>query len=99
MSYVCGTAEIALLGKCIGEVLDDTAAKYPEQDCLIVRHQNRRYSYRQFREEVEQAARGFLRLGVKKGDRVGIWPTNSAEWIITQFATAKVGAFWSTSIH
>jgi fatty-acyl-CoA synthase len=92
MSYVCGTAEIALLGKCIGEVLDDTAAKYPEQDCLIVRHQNRRYSYRQFKEEVDRAARGFLRLGVKKGDRVGIWSTNSAEWVITQFATAKVGA-------
>src|ERR1700730_802876 len=92
LSYARGTSEVSLLGMCIGEVLDDTAKKYPEQDCLIVRHGNQRYSYRQFREQVELAARGFLHLGVKQGDRVGIWSTNSAEWVITQFATAKIGA-------
>ncbi len=92
MSYACGTSEVTLLRKCIGAVLDHAAEKYPEQDCLIVRHQNKRYSYRQFREQVESAARGFLHLGIRKGDRVGIWSTNSAEWVITQFATAKIGA-------
>src|SRR3984893_4959897 len=92
MSYVCGTSEVTLLRKCIGAVLDHAAEKYPEQDCLIVRHQNKRYSYRQFREQVESAARGFLHLGIRKGDRIGIWSTNSSEWVITQFATAKIGA-------
>lgn len=92
LSYTCGDSNIALLGKCVGEVLDDTAERYPDNDCLIVLHQDRRYSYRQFKEQVDAAARGFLQLGVKKGDRVGIWSTNSAEWVITQFATAKIGA-------
>jgi fatty-acyl-CoA synthase len=91
-SYACGESNAALLGKCIGELLDDTASKYPEQDCLVVRHQSRRYSYRQFREEVDIAAKGFLHLGIKKGDRIAMWSTNSAEWVITQFAAAKVGA-------
>jgi len=92
LSYVCGQSDVALLGKCIGEVLDDKAAEYPARDCLVVRHQNLRYSYAQFRAEVERAARGFMSLGIQKGDRVGIWSANSAEWVITQFATAKIGA-------
>lgn len=92
LSYVCGRSDVALLGKCIGEVLDDTTAAHPDGDCLVVRHQDRRYSYSQFRQEVERAARGFLGLGVKKGDRVAIWSPNCAEWVITQFATAKIGA-------
>ena len=62
------------MDKCIGEVLDDTAKKYPDQDCLIVRHQNQRYTYRQFRERVDLAARAFLHLGINKRDRVGTLP-------------------------
>jgi len=92
MSYACGAASVPLLGKCIGEVLDDTAAAYPENDALVVRHQRKRYSYAQLRYEVERAARGFLALGIRRGDRVGIWATNCAEWVVTQFAAAKVGA-------
>lgn len=92
LSYFHGTGAIPLLGLCIGEVLDRTAALYPENPALISRHQNRRFSYRQFLEEVELTARGLLRLGVGKGDCAGIWSTNSAEWVITQFAAAKVGA-------
>src|SRR5882724_3907383 len=92
MSYARGTSEVALLDKCIGEVLDDTAKKYPDQDCLIVRHQNQRYTYRQFRKQVDLAARAFLHLGIKKGDRVGMWSPNCTEWVVTQFATAKIGA-------
>jgi fatty-acyl-CoA synthase len=91
-SYACGASSPALLGLCIGEVLDRSAASYPERDALIVRHQNKRYTWRRLREEVELAARGLLRLGVAKGDRVGIWATNCAEWLVLQFATAKVGA-------
>ena len=81
-----------MLGRCIGEVLDASAAAYPERDALIVRHQNKRYNWRQLRDEVELAARGLMRLGVQKGDRVGIWSTNCAEWVVLQFATAKAGA-------
>ena len=91
-SYACGAGSQPLLGRCIGEMLDRSAAVYPNHDALIVRHQNKRYTYRQLRDEVELAARGLLRLGVKKGDRVGIWATNCAEWVVLQFATAKVGA-------
>jgi len=92
LSYSSGSAAVPLLGKCIGEVLDDTAAAHPENDALVVRHQRKRYSYAQLRDEVERAARGFLALGIRRGDRVGIWATNCAEWVVTQFATAKVGA-------
>ncbi len=76
----------------IGQLLDEAAARDPDHDGLIVCHQGRRYSYGALREAVELAARGLLGLGVAAGDRVGIWSTNSAEWVITQFATAKVGA-------
>src|SRR3989442_2855125 len=92
LSYACGPSEVPLLGKCIGQVLDDTAEKYPDHDGLVVCHQELRYTYGELREEVERAARGFLGLGIQKGDRVGIWSTNSAEWVLSQFATAKIGA-------
>ncbi len=91
-SYACGAGTLPLLGECIGDVLDRSAAGYPDRDALIVRHQNKRYTYRQLQDEVELAARGLLRLGVQKGDRVGVWATNCAEWVMLQFATAKAGA-------
>src|SRR5215510_8326601 len=91
-SYACGEGVPALLGRCIGEMLDRSAAVYPDGDALIVRHQNLRYTWQQLQHEVELTARGLLRLGVKKGDRVGIWSTNCAEWVVLQFATAKAGA-------
>jgi fatty-acyl-CoA synthase len=91
-SYFSGVGGPALLGLCVGEVLDRTASAYPDQPSLVVRHQNRRYTYREFCAEVELAARGLLHLGVQRGDRVGVWATNCAEWVITQFATAKIGA-------
>lgn len=92
LSYACGTATVPLLGRCIGEVLDDAATAHPDDDALIVRHQLKRYSYAELRSEVERLARGLMALGIQKGDRVGIWATNCAEWVITQFATAKIGA-------
>jgi fatty-acyl-CoA synthase len=92
LSYSCGAAPVPLLGKCIGEVLDDTAAAYPGNDALVIRHQQKRYSYAQLRDEAERVARGLLALGIRKGDRIGIWATNCAQWVVTQFATAKIGA-------
>jgi len=92
LSYTCGAASVPLLGKCIGEVLNDTAAAHPDNDALVVRHQRKRYTYAEFRDEVDRVARGLLALGVQKGDRVGLWATNCAEWVLTQFATARIGA-------
>lgn len=91
-SYVSGTSSVALLGKTIGEQFDNTVECFPDEDALIVHHQERRYSYRQLQEAVDECARGLMALGVGKGDRVGIWSPNNAEWCITQFATAQIGA-------
>lgn len=91
-SYARGPDTPPLLHLCIGEILDLSAVAYPNRDALIVRHQNLRHTWSQLREQVELCVRGLLRLNVQKGDRVGIWATNCAEWVILQFATAKVGA-------
>jgi fatty-acyl-CoA synthase len=91
-SYFHGTGSFPLLGSRVGEVLNNAASSYPDNPALIVRHQNKRYTYRELLQEVELAASGLLRLGVQKGDRVGVWATNCAEWVVTQFATAKIGA-------
>jgi fatty-acyl-CoA synthase len=91
-SYVHGTASVPLQGETIGAALDRLAAEFGDRDALISCHQNLRYTYAQLLERVNCAARGFLALGVKRGDRVGIWSANVAEWVITQYAAAKAGA-------
>ena len=92
LSYSQGLGISPLVGLTMGELLDRAAARHPHNPALIVRHQNKRYTYQEFLREVERAARGLLRLGIEKGERVGIWATNYAEWVITQFAVAKIGA-------
>ncbi len=92
LSYGQGLGGSPLSGLTVGQLLDRTAARFAHNPALIVRHQNKRYTYQEFLREVERAARGLLRLGIQKGDRVGIWSTNCAEWVITQFAVAKIGA-------
>ena len=91
-SYVHGSAAAPLLGVTIGESLNRAAARFGDRDALISVHQGIRLSYSGLRQEVDRAARGLLRLGIERGDRVGIWSPNRAEWVITQFAAAKVGA-------
>ncbi|HEX8996647.1 MAG TPA: AMP-binding protein, partial [Ktedonobacterales bacterium] len=91
-SYVSGTSDTPLLGMTIGEAFDTTVARFPDREALVARQQNLRYTWRELQEEVNRCARGLLALGVKKGDRVGIWSPNRAEWAIIQFATAKIGA-------
>jgi fatty-acyl-CoA synthase len=92
LSYVSGTSDTPLLGQTIGDNFDATVARYPDHDGLIVPHQGVRYSYRQLQAAVDECARALMALGIAKGDRVGIWAPNRAEWTITQFATAKIGA-------
>jgi fatty-acyl-CoA synthase len=91
-SYVSGPSETPLLGMTIGDAFDQTVARFPDREALVSRHQNLRYTWSQLRDAVDQAARGFLAIGIGKGDRVGIWSPNRAEWAITQFATSKIGA-------
>jgi fatty-acyl-CoA synthase len=91
-SYVHGTGSVPLLGETIGASLDRIAARFGDRDALISCHQKLRYTYAQLLDEVNRTARGLLALGVERGDRVGIWSGNAAEWVITQYAAAKVGA-------
>jgi fatty-acyl-CoA synthase len=91
-SYVHGASAVPLLGETIGQNLDRTVARVPDNQALVSVHQGVRLSYGQFHAAVEVVARGLLGLGVEAGERVGIWSPNNAEWVILQYATAKVGA-------
>jgi fatty-acyl-CoA synthase len=92
LSYVHGASGVPLLGAPIGDLFDRVAEQLPEHEALVSCHQGLRYTYRQLREECDRFARGLLALGVAKGDRVGIWAPNHAEWVVAQFATPKIGA-------
>ena len=92
MSYVSGASETPLLGVTIGDMFDAIVARFPNNEALVDRQHGLRYSYRALHTEVERCARGLLALGLEKGERIGIWSPNRAEWTITQFATAKIGA-------
>ncbi|MCO4758296.1 MAG: AMP-binding protein [Oceanospirillaceae bacterium] len=91
-SYTSGPSTKPLIGMTIGDKFDEIATTYPDNDALIVRHQGIRLTYAELKQRVDEAARAFLAIGVKRGDRVGMWSPNCAQWTITQFATAKVGA-------
>ena len=92
LSYVHGASDTPLLGETIFHNLRRTAARFGDREALIVSHQNHRSSYDQLVQQSEQVARGLLSRGVRKGDRVGIWSPNRYEWVITQYATAAMGA-------
>ena len=76
----------------IGDMLDRQAERFAGRDALVNVETGERYSYAEFRDEVERVARGLMALGIEKGQHVGIWATNYTEWVLTQFATAKIGA-------
>ncbi|MCE5977162.1 fatty acid CoA ligase family protein [Pseudomonas sp. JR33AA] len=91
-SYTQGNQDKPLLTQCIGDAFDATVARFPDREALVVHHQSLRYTWRQLAGAVDQHARALMALGVQPGDRLGIWAPNCAEWCITQFASAKVGA-------
>ncbi|MEA3209489.1 MAG: fatty-acyl-CoA synthase [Chthoniobacter sp.] len=91
-SYSSGVSRQPLIGKTIGAMLDDIAAEFGANEALVSVFEERRLTYTQFREEVDRCARALMALGVEQGDRVGMWSTNCAAWVIVQFATAKAGA-------
>jgi fatty-acyl-CoA synthase len=91
LSYANGASSVALLGETIGANLERIVSTFPDRDALVSVHQGLRYTYAQFDAAVNQVARGFLTWGIGRGDRVGIWSPNCAEWTIVQYATAKLG--------
>ncbi|MFE5582301.1 AMP-binding protein [Kitasatospora sp. NPDC056531] len=95
-SYASGTSDVPLLGDTIGENLDRAVRAFPERDALVDRRTARRWTYAQLAADVDALALGLLELGLAKGDRVGIWAPNCAEWTLTQYATAKLGAILVT---
>ena len=90
-SYGHGASSTPLLGETIGANLERTVARVPENDALVSVHQGLRFTYREFNAAVNQLAKGLLAFGLAKGDRVGMWSPNYAEWTLTQYATAKIG--------
>jgi len=91
-SYASGTSDAPLLGDTIGDNLDRTVAAEPDREALVEVPTGRRWTYAQLRDDVDVLALGLLDSGVAKGERVGIWAPNMAEWTLLQYATAKIGA-------
>ena len=90
-SYVHGASSTPLIGQTIGRYFDEACARHAEREAIVVRHQNVRLSYAAFKQKVDALACGLMRLGLERGDRIGIWSQNNLEWALTQFATAKAG--------
>jgi fatty-acyl-CoA synthase len=91
LSYAHGASAEPLLGETIGENLERTAERVPGAEALVSCHQGLRYTYAEFNHAVDRLASGMLASGLQKGDRVGVWGPNLAEWVLTQYATAKLG--------
>jgi len=92
LSYAVGEAEPPLLTETIGDNLDATVTRFGERDALVDCAQGIRWTYAELGAEVDRLARALMAAGLAKGDRVGIWAPNCAEWTLTQYATAKIGA-------
>ncbi|MET7611652.1 AMP-binding protein [Streptomyces seoulensis] len=92
LSYAHGTGDTALLGDTIGANLGRTAATWPDREALVDVASGRRWTYAEFAADVGRLACALLASGVAKGDRVGVWAVNRAEWVLVQYATARVGA-------
>jgi fatty-acyl-CoA synthase len=91
VSYAHGAYDQPLLGETIGENLERTVARVPDSDALVSVHQGLRYTYAELNDAVDRLARGMVEAGLERGDRLGVWSPNRAEWTLAQFATAKIG--------
>ena len=87
-----GATDVPLIEQTIGDNLDETAARFGDREALVVDHQGIRQTWSEFNASVNAVAKGLLAYGIEKGDRVGMWSPNYAEWVYIQFATAKIGA-------
>ena len=92
LSYAHGASSVALLGETIGANLRRTVQRFGDREALVVRHQSVRFTYEELWEQTTRCARGLLAQGVQKGERVGIWSPARYEWVVLQYAAARVGA-------
>ncbi len=92
LSYRTGPCDQPLLSQTIGTYLQEIAERFPDRPAVVVRHQQIRWSYREYLARIDRLAKGLLALGIKPGDRVGIWSPNNIERCLVQFATARIGA-------
>lgn len=90
-SYVHGKSDIPLLGDTIGENLKRTVEKFPNHEALVVSHQNYRATYQEFYDQTTEVAKALIHLGIQPQDRLGIWAPNRYEWVLLQYATARIG--------
>ncbi|NRA52774.1 MAG: AMP-binding protein [Gammaproteobacteria bacterium] len=90
-SYLCGAANDQLIYQTLGQYFDLIVSRFPDNQALVSCHQDIRWTYRELQQQVDLFATGLLKLGLEKGDRLGIWGPNSADWLITQMASAKIG--------
>ncbi|MEQ8345349.1 MAG: AMP-binding protein [Sneathiellaceae bacterium] len=90
-SHVRGRTDLPLLDMTIGQGFEETVARHGNRDALVVRHQDVRWSYAEMNAKADELAAALVALGLTKGDRIGIWSPNRYEWVLTQYATAKVG--------
>jgi fatty-acyl-CoA synthase len=91
-AYAVGDTTVPLLNETIGATVQRTVARWPDREALVEVTSGRRWTWREFDHAVNEIARGLIALGIEQGDRIGMWAPNCAEWTITQFASAKVGA-------
>ena len=91
ISYVHGANDTPLLGETLGQMLDRTAATWPNRPGLIACTQQIHWNWQEVQERTDAFAAGLLTLGLQRGDRIGIWSLNRSEWVLTQFAAAKAG--------
>src|SRR5438477_10162467 len=92
LSHAAGPRDVPLLELTIGEALRSAVERFGDREALVAPEQSYRATYRELWAEVALAARGLLARGVRTGDRVGIWAPNRYEWLVTQYATARIGA-------
>ncbi len=95
-SYVSGASEAPLLGQTIGQALELAAERWPDRPALISPSHNVGWTWRELRERVRNLAAGFVKLGLKRGERIGVWSLNRPEWTLTQFAAAEAGLTFVT---
>ena len=92
LSYASGVGDVPLIGRTIGDDLRRTAARLPDHEALVDVPSGRRWTYPELDAAVDRVASALLREGVARGDRVGIWAPNCPEWVLVQYATARIGA-------
>ena len=96
LSVAAGSTRVPLLSETIPQNLARTVAAHGARDALVSVEQGLRYTYSELAAEVDRVARGLMGIGVAKGDRVGVWSPNYAEWVLVQYATARIGAILVT---